>query len=50
MNKELYIQLKEIEDKLYVLADENDKIFNDKLGDIWAELYNYLEKERQDDL
>lgn len=50
MDKELYKQLKEIEDKLYVLADANDKIFYDELGDIWAKLYNYLEKEKPDDL
>lgn len=50
MNKELYIKLKEIEDTLFKLAKENNKIFNDKLGDIWLELWAYIEKEKPDDL
>lgn len=50
MDRELYIKLEEIEDTLYKLAKENNKIFDDKLGDIWFELSMYLAEEKPDDL
>ena len=39
MNKELYDELKEIEDRLYNIARETGTIFEGELGDIWSALY-----------
>lgn len=44
MTKELYDELREIEDRLYNIVIENGDIFKSELGDVWSELYSYLEK------
>ena len=45
MTKELYDELREIEDMLYNIARENGEMYNSKLGDAWSLLYTYLEEE-----
>ena len=50
MNKELYGELREIEDRLYNIANEIDGMFDTELGDSWASLYSYLEKVNPNDL
>lgn len=50
MNKELYDELVEIEDRLYNIVKENSDIFASELGDIWSALYSYLEKVEVNDL
>lgn len=42
MDKELYKKLKEIENNLFLIAKANNLMFNDKLGDIWIQLYAYI--------
>lgn len=49
MDKESYNKLKEIEDEIYWIAQHNNLMFNDKLGDIWNQLFTYLEKIEADD-
>ena len=44
MNKELYNELKQIEDRLYDIANEIGEIFDGELSDAWSSLYSYLEK------
>ena len=44
MNKELYDELREIEDRLYNIANEIGEMFDTELGDAWDSLYSYLEK------
>lgn len=44
MNEELYNELREIEDRLYDLANENGGIIGTELVDVWSALYSYLEK------
>ena len=43
MTKELYQELKEIEDRLYDICTEIDSE-GEKLYDVWLALYSYLEK------
>ena len=43
MDKELYDELREIEERLYIIAKENGGIFGSELGDVWCALYSYLE-------
>lgn len=50
MNKELYDELREIEDRLYNIANEIGKTFDTELGDAWGSLYSYLEKVEVNDL
>ena len=50
MNKELYDELREIEDRLYNIADKIGEMFDSELGDSWASLYTYLEKVNTSDL
>lgn len=50
MTKELYDELREIEDKLYNIANEIGEMFNSELGDSWSSLYSYLEKVKPSDL
>ena len=50
MNKELYDELREIEDRLYNIANEIGEMFDTELGDSWALLYSYLEKVNHSDL
>ena len=50
MNKELYDELREIEDRLYNIANEIGEIFDSELGDAWSLLYTYLEKINHSDL
>ena len=50
MTKELYDELREIEDRIYNIAKENGDIFNSELGDIWSALYSYLETVEVNDL
>lgn len=44
MTKELYEELRQIEDILYDIVMENGDINNTELGDVWSALYSYLEK------
>lgn len=46
MTKELYYELREIENRLYNIARENGEIFNSELGYAWSLLYTYLEKNK----
>lgn len=50
MNKELYDELREIEDRLYDIANEIGEMPDSELGDSWALLYSYLEKVNPSDL
>ena len=50
MTKELYDELREIEDRLYNIANEIGEMFDTELGDSWASLYSYLEKVNPSDL
>ena len=50
MDKELYDELREIEDRLYDIASENDNIFDSKLGEVWSALFSYLEEVKPDEL
>lgn len=50
MNKELYDELREIEDRLYNIANEIGEMLDTELGDAWASLYSYLEKVEVNDL
>ena len=50
MTKELYDELREIEDRLYNIVNENDDIFKSELGDVWRALYSYLKEVEVDDL
>lgn len=50
MTKELYDELKQIEDRLFDIANEIGEIFNDELSDAWISLYSYLEKVKVNDL
>lgn len=50
MTKELYEELKQIEDRLYKIGKEMDAIQNTKLGDAWMTLYSYLKKVELNDL
>lgn len=50
MTKELYDELKQIEDRLYDIANEIGEIFDGELSDAWSSLYSYLEKVEVNDL
>lgn len=50
MTKELYDELREIEDRLYNIANEIGEMFDSELGDTWSSLYLYLEKVEVNDL
>ena len=50
MTKELYDELREIEDRLYNIANEIGEMFDSELGDSWSSLYSYLEKISPSDL
>ncbi len=44
MSEETYNELREIEGRLFNIAYENGGVMHTELGDIWGELYLYLEK------
>lgn len=50
MTKELYDELREIEDRLYNIANEIDDMFDSELEDSWVSLHLYLEKIEVNDL
>ena len=50
MTKELYDELKQIEDRLYDIANEIGEIYDGELSDAWSSLYSYLEKIDVNDL
>lgn len=50
MNKELYNELREIEDRLYNIANEIGEMVDSELGDSWSSLYSYLKKVNTSDL
>ena len=50
MTKELYYELKQMEDRLYDIGRETGDINNTELGDAWMALYSYLEKIEVNDL
>ena len=50
MTKELYDELKQIEDRLFDITNEIGDIFDGELSDAWASLYSYLEKIEVNDL
>ena len=50
MTKELYDELRQIEDRLYDIAIEIDEIRCAELSHAWASLYSYLEKIDVNDL
>ena len=50
MNKELYDELKQIEDRLYNISCEIGEILHGELSDAWLSLYSYLEKIDVNDL
>lgn len=49
MDKESYNKLKEIEDELSFIVLDNGLMFGDELGDIWNQLFTYLEKIEADE-
>lgn len=49
MDKESYNKLKEIEDELSFIVLDNGLMIGDELGDIWNQLFTYLEKIEADD-
>lgn len=42
MNEELYNELKEIEERLYDIAEKDGGVLESELGDAWSIIYNYL--------
>lgn len=44
MDEKLYKKLREIEDSLFWIAKNNNMIYSDELGDIWAMLWKYLKR------
>lgn len=50
MEKELYDELRAIEDRLFDIASENDNISGSKLGEAWRALFSYLEEVKPDEL
>ena len=44
MTKELYYELREIEDRLYNITNEIREPLDGELSGVWASLYSYLEK------
>lgn len=42
MNEELYNELKEIEERLYNIAENDGGVIESKLGDAWCIIYDYL--------
>lgn len=50
MDKELYNELREIEDRLYNIGKEIGDMFYTELGESWVSLYSYLEKVKPSDL
>lgn len=42
MDKELYNELREIEDRLFKIREQIETSVHGKLAHIWAELYDYL--------
>lgn len=50
MDKELYEELRKIEDRLYDIASKNVNIFDSKLGEAWIALFSYLEEVKVDEL
>lgn len=50
MTKELYDELKQIEDRLHDIADGIGEILDGELSDAWSSLYSYLEKVEVNDL
>lgn len=50
MNRELYDELKQIEDRLFDITNEIGNIFDGELSDAWCSLYTYLEKVDVNDL
>ena len=48
MDKELYEELRKIEDRLYDIVSENDNLFDSKLGEVWCALFWYLEEVKHD--
>lgn len=42
MNEELYNELKEIEERLHDIAENDGGVFESKLGDAWCIIYDYL--------
>lgn len=44
MTKELYDELKQIEERLFYIANEFGGLFDGELSDAWSSLYSYLEK------
>lgn len=44
MNKELYEELREIEERLYNIVIENSEVCELELCVIWSSLFKYLEK------
>lgn len=49
MDKELYEKLREIENNLFWLAENNGMLYRNKLGDIWLELWTYLNENNPND-
>ena len=49
MDKESYNKLKEIENELYMIVKSNGLMFHDKLGDIWNQLFTYIDKIKPDE-
>lgn len=50
MTKELYDELRQIEDRLYNIASEIEETHCRELSHAWAILYSYLEKIEVNDL
>lgn len=50
MTKELYEELRKIEDRIYDIVSENDNILDSKLGEAWSALFSYLEEVKPDEL
>ena len=50
MTKELYDELRKIEERLYDIATENEEMFNSELCKAWSLLFTYLEKIDKSDL
>lgn len=44
MDKELYDELRKIEERVYDIANSTDNIYGSKLGEAWCALFLYLEE------
>lgn len=46
MNEELYNELKEIEERLYDIAENDGGVIKSELGEAWRIIFDYLYKSK----